>query len=220
MSTRFQVDLLHPGEGLRQIGWMARGREDWLVGPSAARHLGLVAVGCVLLLVLVLVVGILPSYLRLQDRRSGLPGLRKDLANSSADLGTLKANLGALSQEARRQVRWTEVLTALAQEIPPTLKLQSVEGSRVAPPGTSTQQPGAAGSAQQARAAAAFESMLRIDVVTPIRPGAQPLLETAQFMAGLMRDPAVHRRFQLRSWEIKPTGDLLTIGIQLAERAP
>jgi hypothetical protein len=45
-------------------------------------------------------------------------------------------------------------------------------------------------------------------------------------MAGLMRDPAVSRRYALKSWEIKPSalatapGDqLLAISIVLTERA-
>ena len=38
------------------------------------------------------------------------------------------------------------------------------------------------------------------------RPGNPPLLDVARFMAGLMRDPAVNRRFQLKSWELKPGG--------------
>ena len=46
-------------------------------------------------------------------------------------------------------------------------------------------------------------------------------------MAGLMRDPAVSRRFALKSWEIKPAavataaGDqFLAISILLTERVP
>jgi len=53
------------------------------------------------------------------------------------------------------------------------------------------------------------------------------LLDIAQFMAGLMRDPAMNRRFQLKRWEIKPpTGagpaeenPLLQISISLTERS-
>jgi hypothetical protein len=208
MSARFEVDLLHPGEGLRQIGWMAKSREDWFVGPDAGRHLGLIAVGCFLLLVVVLVAGILPSYMRLSELSAGLPALRRDLAARGADLDLLKSNLGALSEEARRQVRWADLLTALAHEIPATLKLQSVGSSRVASTGTSSS-PGAP---------AVFENTLRVEAVTPMRPGSQPLLEVAQFMAGLMREPVVNKRFQLRSWDIKPAGDTLNVSIVLADR--
>ena len=50
--------------------------------------------------------------------------------------------------------------------------------------------------------------------------------EVAQFIAGLMRDPTVNKRFQLRSWELKPGpdagpgggGQLLNIIIVLSER--
>ncbi len=47
---------------------------------------------------------------------------------------------------------------------------------------------------------------LRIEALTPLRPGPPPLLEIAQFMGGLLKDPSVARRFQLKSWEIKQPG--------------
>jgi hypothetical protein len=209
MSARFRVDFLHPGEDLRQIGWMAKSREEWFVGPDAGRHLGLVAVGCALILVVFLVAGIVPLSMRLSDSVSGLPALKRDLAARGTDLDLLRSNLGALSEEARRQVRWADLLVALAQQIPPTLKLQNVGSSRVASAATPSQQPGAP---------AVFENTLRLEAVTPMRAGSQPLIEVAQFMAGLMRDPAVNKRFQLRSWDIKPAGDFLNVSIMLADR--
>ena len=39
-----------------------------------------------------------------------------------------------------------------------------------------------------------------------LRPGPPPLLEIAQFMGGLLKDPSVSRRYQLKSWEIKQPG--------------
>jgi hypothetical protein len=209
MSVRFTVDLLHPGEELRQISWMAKSREDWFVGPRASRHLASVIVGCLVVLIVVALGAILPLYFRLSDSARELPGLKQDLAARGADLDVLKASLGALSDEARRQVRWGDLLGALAREMPPTLKLRSIAGSRVAPSAAPGQQPGAP---------ATFENTLRLQAVTPIRPGGQPLIETAQFMAGLMRDPSVNRRFLLKSWDIKPAGELLDISILLADR--
>jgi hypothetical protein len=53
------------------------------------------------------------------------------------------------------------------------------------------------------------------------------LLETAKFMAGIMRDPAVNKRFHLRSWEVRPppsieaeAAPMLLINVTLAERMP
>src|SRR5262245_30455033 len=96
------------------------------------------------------------------------------------------------------------------------MRLQSVDVSTVAP---------GAGSGPQAPPTARAENVLRIEAVTPLRPGSPPLLEAAQFMAGIMRDPAVNKRFQLKSWEIKPSppapdgsGALLHITILLVER--
>jgi hypothetical protein len=210
MSTRFRVDLLRSGGDLRETGWPALTWAGWFTGPAGARRLTVFTLGCTGLLVLILIALILPAYWRLSRDLSALPGLRRDVAARQADLDLLKSNLGALSEEARRQIRWADLLTALSREIPPGLKLQVVDGGRVAPPGT----PG-----QQAGTPARFENTLRIDAVTPVRAGSAPLLEVAQFMAGLMRDPAVNQRFQLKSWDIKPGGQDLSISIGLTERA-
>ena len=209
MSARFEIDLLHPG-------WVAQTWQDWFVGERGWRRLALVAGGGVAILLVVLVAGILPTYWRLSDDLKFVPSLRRDLAARDADLGLLRSNLGALSAEARRQVRWSELLTTLSGEIPPALRLQLVEAARAAPP------PGAG---PPPAAAARFEGTLRIEAITPLRPGSPPLLDVAQFMAGLMRDPAVNKRLQLRSWEIKPSAfatpageQYLTVSIVLVER--
>ena len=210
MSTRFHVDLLHPG-------WIAPSWQEWFVGPRGVRRLALVTLGGVAALLVILVTLILPTYWRLSSDLNAVPGLRRDLAARDSDLRVLRSNLQALAEEARRQVRWADLMTTLSQQAPPTLKLQLVEAVRVAPPVAPGQQPGT-----PARA----ENTLRIDAVTPLRPGSPALLEVAKFMAGLMRDPVVNKRFQLRSWEIKPGAaasasgaQLLNISIVLAERA-
>ena len=217
MSTRFRVDLLHPGVDLRQAGGFAQNWEEWFTGPTGMRRLALFGLACAAVLIVVLVAGILPPYWQLSKDLSAVPGLRRDLAAREQDLNLLRSNLSALSDEARKQVRWGEVLGTLAQQIPATLRLQSLD--------VSTNVPGA-GAGPQAPPSGRPENLLRIDAVTPLRPGSPPLLEVAQFMAGIMRDPAVNKRFQLKSWEIKPsapsadgTGPLLHITIMLAERA-
>ncbi|MBI2529147.1 MAG: hypothetical protein HYV93_24565 [Candidatus Rokubacteria bacterium] len=208
MTGRFAVDLLHPGRVA--VTW-----QEWFVGVQGRRRLGFFILGAAGVLLLVLVGGILPTYWRLSADLTAIPRLQKDLAAADADLGLLRTNLQALAAEARRQVRWAELMTAFSQQTPPTLKIQSLESARVAPP------PAAGQPAQEVRS----ESLLRIEAITPLRPGSPPLLEVAQFMAGLMRDPVVSRRFQLRSWEIKPPGggatdplQFLSISIVLAER--
>jgi hypothetical protein len=209
LSIRFHIDLLHPGS-------VAETWHDSFVGPKGVTRLALFAVGCVVVLVLVLVSAIVPAHLRLAADLNAMPGLRKDLAAREADLGTIRSNLTALSEEARQQLRWADLLTAINQQIPSTLKLQLVDATQNAPTTAQGQRTGGSGKS---------ESTLRIDAVTPLRPGSPPLLEVAQFMGGLMRDPAVHTRFQLKSWEIKPGPapiggvQLLNISIVLAERA-
>jgi hypothetical protein len=209
VNPRFSVDLLHPGRVA--VTW-----QEWFLGPQGRRRLGVFVLGALGVLLLVLVGGILPTYWRLSADLTAIPRLQKDLAATEADLGLLRTNLQALAGEARRQVRWAEVMTAFSQQTPPTLRLVSVQATRVVPAAAPGQPP------QEARA----EGLLRIEAVTPLRPGSPPLLEIAQFMAGLMRDPAVSKRFQLKSWEIKPPGggvsadgsQLLVISIVLSER--
>lgn len=205
MSTRFQVDLLHPGR-------VPQAWHDWFTGPKGLKHLVVCALGGVALLLIVLG-ALLPSYWRLSHDLNALPLLRRDLAARETDLGLLKSNMGALAEEARRQIRWAELLETLSQQIPPTLKLQLVELVRGAAAGGQAGTPGGS------------DGLLRLQAVTALRPGSPPLLETAQFMAGLMRDPAVNKRFQLKSWEIKAAqagpadaGQLLNISIALSER--
>ncbi len=197
MSGRFAVDLLHPGRVA--VTW-----QEWFIGTQGRRRLGFFILGSVGVLLLVLVGGILPTYWRLSADLNAIPRLRKDMAATEADLGLLKTNLQALAGEARRQVRWADLMNVFSQQTPPALKLQTVQASRVTPPLAPGQSP------QDVRA----EGILRIEAVTPLRPGSPPLLEVAQFMAGIMRDPAVNKRFQLKSWEIKPPAGGAAEGLQ------
>jgi hypothetical protein len=189
VTARFTVDLLHPGA-------LGRTWRERFLGPSGARRLGLVTMIAVGVLLLILVAGILPTHWRKSEDVSALPGLREDLRTREADLGALRANLRALGAEARQQVRWGEVLTALSREIPGTVRLTQVDAQRPAPP--PAQAAAARGPAPRA------DRTIRVDAVTPLRAGGAPLLDVARFMAGLMRDPALARRFTLTSWEIKP----------------
>lgn len=211
-ETRFQIDLLHPG-------FVAQGWQDWLTGPNGARRFAIAAVAAGIILIAVLIAAVLPSAWSLSDHSDAIPALARDLGTRDADLGQLRASLQPLAQEARRQIRWADVLAALSREVPPSLRLQLVEAGRVTPavaptPGQPTPPP-------------RTEETLRIEALTAARPGGTPLADVAQLIAGLMRDPAVSRRFQLKSWEIKPaaviapSGDaLLTVVIVLAEKTP
>lgn len=197
MSGRFAVDLLHPGRVA--VTW-----QEWFVGSQGRRRLGFFGLGAAGVLLLVLVGGILPTYWRLSADLTAIPRLQRDLAAAESDLGLLRTNLQALAAEARRQVRWADLMTAFSQQTPLAIKIQSIESARSTPPTPPGQAP------QEVRP----ESVLRIEALTALRPGSPPLLEIAQFMAGLMRDPTVSRRFQLRSWEIKPPAGGATEGPQ------
>ena len=194
MSTRFSIDLAHPGH-------VADTWQDWFIGPQGRRRWVIAAAGCGIVLVVAIAL-ILPTRIRLSQDVGAIPRLRADLAARQGDLNVLRANLQALSLEARRQVRWAEMLNAFRQQIPATLKLQKVEVGAVPAASTTAQ----SGQAQPVGAPPAAASELRIEAVTPLRPGPPPLIEIAQFMGGLMKDPTVGRRYQLKSWEIKQAG--------------
>ncbi|MDO8476763.1 MAG: hypothetical protein Q7W02_11370 [Candidatus Rokubacteria bacterium] len=193
MSGRFSVDLLHPGH-------VADTWQDWFIGPQGRRRLIIAAGFSAGVLLLVVIALILPTRLRLSQDVGAIPKLRADLATRDGDLTVLRQDLQALSVEAKRQVRWAEVLNAFRQQIPQTLKLQKVEAgggaaAATGPPGQGQPQGGPAGAGE-----------LRIEALTPLRPGPPPLLEIAQFMGGLLKDPSISKRYQLKSWEIKLPG--------------
>lgn len=212
MNRRFSIDLIHPGQ--LSLTW-----QEWFIGNRGSRRLTAFILAGVFILVLSMVAGILPTYWRLSSDVSAIPQLQRDLAASEGDLNVLRTNLQALTLEARRQVRWAELLGAFSHHIPTSMRLQMVEASRSAPAAAAGQPPPPPD--------AKTEGVLRIESVTPVRSGSQPLLEVAQFMAGLMRDPAVNKRFQLKSWDIKPPSgtsaedelQYLNITIVLSERA-
>ena len=124
MSGRFSVDLLHPGH-------VADTWQDWFIGPQGRRRLIIAAGFSAGVLLLVVIALILPTRLRLSQDVGAIPKLRADLATRDGDLTVLRQDLQALSVEAKRQVRWAEVLNAFRQQIPSTLKLQKVEAGEV-----------------------------------------------------------------------------------------
>jgi hypothetical protein len=198
MRPRFAINLLRTG----QVGASWR---DWFLGPRGPRRL----LVCIATLAVVLVPGAfalgLPTYWRLAGDLSALPALQQELAMANADLVMLKSNLQALSTEARRQVHWGELLNTFSQHTPGDIKLERLE---------LIQQTGSG----------AVEPTLTIDALTPFRPGGESLVQVAQFMANITRDP-VMRRFQLRSWEVRQdatptaeTSSLLAVRFTLAER--
>jgi hypothetical protein len=211
MTARFTIDLQRPGR-------VAQTWQEWFTGPAGSRRIVFFALAGIGVLLLILVGGILPTYWRLSDDLNALPNLRRDLGATENDLNVLRANLGALTQEARRQIRWAELLTAFSQQTPATLKLVRLEAVRVATPPAQAPQPG------QPPVELRPTGTLRIEALTELVAGSPPLLEIAQFMAGLMRDPAVNKRFTLRSWEIRPIApsgegpQFLNVSIVLGER--
>lgn len=210
MRARFTVDVLHPG-GLART-WI-----EWFLNEEGPRRLRYCAAGAAAFLLLVLLGGVLPAQWRLSGDLEKIKRLKREGTATAGDLRVLKSGLRALSAEARRQVPWSDLLDTFREQLPPTLRLQRVQLSKDA-------QPRAARRAAK-EPAPSPKATLQIEAVTPLRPGGPPLLDVARFMAGLMRDPAVNRRFELKSWEIKPPAggtksgpQFLQVRIALTER--
>lgn len=182
---------------------------DWFLDAQGARRLRFAAAGAVGLLLLVMLGGILPAKWRLSADVQKIERLKREGTATAGDLRILKSDLRALSAEARKQVPWSDLLHIFGQELPPTLRLHRVELSKPAPP----RQP------RRANAPPAPEpkSTLEIQAMTPLRPGGPPLLDVARFMAGVMRDSAVNRRFELKRWEIKPSATVSKKGRQFLQ---
>lgn len=193
MSARFTLDLLHPGH-------VADSWQDWFIGPQGARRLVIATGICAGVILLVVIVLVLPPTFRLSRDQGAIPKLRADLATRDGNLSLLRQDLQALGVEAKRQVRWADVLNAFRRQTPPTIKLQKVEAGL--PPVPATPPPGQT----QPQAVAPGGGELKIEAVTPLRAGPPPLLEIASFMGGLLKDPAIDRRYRLKSWELKQPG--------------
>jgi hypothetical protein len=216
MSPRFTVDLARPG--LAQ-----RSRWDWFLGPEGPRHLVIVAAGGILLVALVGIGGLLPRYWRYSSELQSIAKLRVDAAAADRELSTVQVSLRDLDASALRQVRWAEILPALSKSLPGTLRIDRVtlsKGLRQGLSGTAsaTAKPDAkAGDVKNA------DLVLQIDASTNIVPGGSRLVDIANFMAAVSTDPAVSRRFQLKTWDIQrpqqQTGEeQLRITIALAEK--
>ena len=217
-STRFHVDLLHPGR-------VSRSWQDWVTGSRGGRRLALVALAGALVLLAILFAGVLPASRRLGGR----------------------SRRGAGAHARPRRPRYRPAPAPIEPPVPlpggppsgalgrrpddpepadaPGAQAAARRGGADGPVGR--REPARGATQGPAAAAGRAEETLRIEALTPARPGGPPLVDVAQFMAGLMRDPAVSRRFALKSWEIKPAavataaGDqLLAISIVLTERAP
>lgn len=212
MSPRFTVDLARPGRAQRSP-W------DWFLGPDGPRHLAIVAAGGVVLVVLVGIGGMLPRYLRYSSELQSIAKLRVDAAAADRELSALQASLRDLDAGALRQVRWAEILPALSKSLPGTLKIDRVtlgKGLRQGQPGTAAPANAKPGDAKSG------DLMLQIDASTNVVPGGARLVDIANFMAAVASDPAVSRRFQLKTWDIQrpqQSGDeQLRISIGLAEK--
>ena len=205
MTTQFAIDLTHPGRSQRSP-W------EWFLGPAGPRHLTIVATAGVAIVALVALGGVLPRYLRHSSEIQSIAKLRREVTTADNELATLRTNLRALGAEARRQARWSELLPALSKWLPGTLRIDRVSLAKVPrqPQPTETQ-PGDP---------KPVDLVLQIEATTSVVPGGARLVEIANFMSALARDPVLAPRFQLKTWDVRPAqgADELHISIGLAEK--
>ena len=212
MTTRFTIDLAH-------LGSTHRSPWDWFLGPEGVRHLAIVAAAGIGLALLAGLGVALPLYLKYSNEVQTIGKLRRDVTTSGNELATLQASLRDLASEARRQVRWSELLPALSQRVPEALRVERVslaKAGRQAQPGASSPpsgvQPG--------------DLLLDIEASTKVAPGGSRLVDIADFINGLAQEPTVSRRFQLKSSQVRPGGreagggEQLQISVTFAEKRP
>jgi len=219
MSTMFTIDLLRPGRAQRS-------RRDWLLGVEGGRHLVMVAAASAVVIAVALLGGVAPAYVRYSSEVQSVARLRGDVAAADKELATLRASLRDLDAGALRQVRWAEVLPALSRWAPGPLRIDRVSletAGRRAAGKTTPLAAASAADAQKAAGSSAPELLLQIDASTTMVPGGARLIEIANFMAALAKDPAVNRRFQLKTWEVRRPreqggNDQLQISIAFAEK--
>lgn len=210
MNTRFAIDLANPGT-------LERSRWDWFLGAQGRRHLFIVAGAGAGLIALVALAGILPRYLKYSNELASIAALKKNVTTTTTEAATLRASLRDLATEARRQVRWSELLPALSRRIPDALRIDKVSLAKTKPSGPSAAAAGAT--------PAGGELALQIDASTTMAAGGARLEEIANFIGVLTTEPTIERRFQMKTWEVKspreraPDG-LLQISIGLTEKKP
>jgi hypothetical protein len=194
MSPRFTVDLARPGRAQRS-------RWEWFLGPDGVRHLTLVGLGGFLLVTLVGVAGLLPRYWRYSSELQSIAKLRVDVAAADKELSTLQVSLREIDAGARRQVRWTHILPALSRSLPGTLRIDRITlGKGARPQAGATASKPAEGKSGDGKAS---DLTLQIDASTHMVPGGARLVDIANFMAAVAKDPAVAPRFQLKTWEVQ-----------------
>jgi hypothetical protein len=205
MTTRFAIDLTHPG-------WGQRSWSDWFLGPAGPRHLAIVAAAGAAIVVLVGLGGITPLYLRYASEVQSISSLRREATAADGELSALRTNLRDLEAEARRQVRWSEMLPVLSTSLPGSLRIDRVTfGKPARPPQAPPPKTGTP----------AADVALQIEASTTAMPGSSRLVDIANFIGSLAQDPAVAARFQLKNWEVRPpreSDDGLQFTVGFAEK--
>jgi hypothetical protein len=211
MTTFFSIDLAHPGEAQRS-------RSDWFLGTQGPRHLAVVGGVGVALVAIVALGGVLPRYIKYSKELSSIATLKGNVATATAEATTLRTSLRDLGTEARRQVRWSELLPALSRHMPEALRVDRITLAKAPKPTGGQPPPGQS-------VTPAGDLVLQIDASTPVVAGGSRLVEVANFMAALAKEPTVERRFEMKTWEVKSAREraddnLLQLTIRLSEKRP
>jgi hypothetical protein len=196
MSATFTIDLARPGRAQRP-------KWDWFLGPDGPRHLAMVVAGGVALVVLVGATGLLPRYLKYSSEVQSIAKLRADVAAADRELSTLQTSLRDVDAGTRRRVRWSEILPVLSRSLPTALRIDRITLTKGSPPPKGAPTGSAQPTDSKPGDAKANELVLQIDASTTVVPGGSRLVDIANFMSDVAKDPAVHRRFQLKTWEVQ-----------------
>lgn len=183
--TTFRIDLTNPGE-------FARSWQDWFVGPSGAKRLKYSYIGGALA-ILAIVAYVVPMQYDLVKERDRVKQLNQKITQRQKDLANQRTQFQGIIELGKFEVVWSDVLVALSRTMPNNVWLRSMEFVEQAP----APRPQAVAPKEGQKAT----QMLRLVLVTTLRPGATHLVDINKFLNDLAQDPGF-KRFQLQDWEV------------------
>ena len=193
--TPFTIDLVHPGEFARTP------LERWLIRQGGKRLALAYVLGGLLFL------GGGSTYWQrtgspraaLAVEQQHLQALQSQVAQRQQALTQMRTQFHGIGDLEKFQVVWSEVLQAVSERIPGSLWLNRIE--LVQPDAKPNSQTAAPPPAAGAPPAAPPPRLLRLEILTELRPDSTPLLDVARFLDELGHDARFAQRFQLLDWE-------------------
>ncbi|MBI4529743.1 MAG: hypothetical protein HY695_38585 [Deltaproteobacteria bacterium] len=161
-------------------GTFAKSRRDWFSGPQAGKRLLYSYAGCALVILLVLGV-VIPQRFTIEEERETIKRLKQRIALRQKDFKDQQALYRWILDLGKYRAVWSDALQALGDAMPANLSLQKIELL----PGS--------------------KQLLRLVVVTTLRPGSGNLVELDKLLNRFEQDPRLSR-FKLQDWEVALSG--------------